>query len=240
MTTTVVLAEPPVEGTTLADLVDPLSAAEAVELYRAMLADVCETLQRGEADVLVNYLPPEQAPVDDPESTLRDLLDAELPDSDAVRYEPQVGETHSGRVGNALTHLLENEQEETVAAVAPTAPFLRREHIGTAAMKLRTNDVVLGPAPDGRVTFAGFGEPIDFADAYAPPAVETLATRADEAGLDADFLPMTPVIERSGDLDTALSVLAARRRAGRLVPPRTAAVLDGWRVSADGVVRESE
>jgi len=240
MTTAVVLAEPPVEGTTLAGLVGPLSETDAVALYRAMLADICETLQRGEADVLVNYPPTEQAPVDDPESRVRAVLDAELPEPDAVRYEQQVGESRAGRVGNALTHLLESEQEETVAAVAPTAPFLRREHVGTAAMKLRTNDVVLGPAPGGRVTFAGFGEPVDFADAYAPPAVETLARRASEADLDADFLPMTPVIERSGDLATALPVLAARQRSDRLVPPRTAAALDGWRVGEDGVVRESE
>jgi hypothetical protein len=190
--------------------------------------------------VLVNYTPADSAPVDDPESRLRAVLDAEVPDPDAVRYEPQVGETDAGRIGNALTHLLETEQEETVAAVAPTAPFLRREHVGTAAMKLRTNDVVLGPAPNGRVAFAGFCEQVDFADAYAPPAVETLVTRADEAGLDADFLPMTPVIERLADLDTALPVLAARRRAGRLLPPRTAAVLDDWHAGEEGVVRESE
>lgn len=239
MTTVVVLAAPPVPGRVLPTFVGPLSESEAAELYRAMLTDLCETVQRGAADLLVNH-PPADGDSDDPEEALRDALDDELPAE--PRYEPQVGETTAGRIGNALTHLLESEGEPTVAAVEPTAPFLRREHIGQAAMQLRTSDVVLGPAPGGRVAFAAFGEPIDFADADAPPAVETLTDRATAAGLDVDFLPMTPVVERPADLGTALSLLAARRAAGRLVPERTAtAVADlGLAVDPDGtVVREA-
>lgn len=234
MTTAVVLAD--AEGTDRLDglVPDPLAADEARRLSRAMLADVCAAVQRGGADLLVNTTPGS-------ESAARDLLDDALPDPGAARYEPQVGGDRAARAGNALTHLLTEEGESTVAVVEPTAPLLRREHLGTLAMKLRSRDAVFGPAPDGRVTVAGFREPLDFADVYEPPALETFTRRARAADLDVGFLSMTPVVERPGDLATALPVLSARRAAGRLVPPRTTALVEEWGLAVGpdgGVTRE--
>jgi len=242
MTTIAVLPEPPVEQCAPALLPEQFSTDDQVALYRAMVADVCDAVTHGGADLLVNYRQPESVPDGvDPERSLRDLLDEELPEPGEVRYEVQVGESYSGRVGNALTHLLEAEGEPTAAVIEPTAVFVRREHIGQSAMKLRQSDVVLGPAPDGRVYFAAFGAPIDFTDCYAPPAIETLAERGVEADLDVSFLPMTPVVEGSEDLPTAVSHLRARNRAGKLVPPRTTALVEQWGLAAgpDGVRAEA-
>lgn len=241
MTTVAVLADPPVAGAERPSRLagGPLSTEDATALYRAMLTDVCGAIQRGAADLLVNYRQDEAVPDGvDPEESLRDVLGDRLPNPASARYEVQVGETYAGRVGNTLTHLLENEGEQTVAVVEPTAPFLRRKHVGNAAMKLRSSDVVLGPSPDGRIYFAGFHQPVDFADAFATPAIETLTDRALDAGLDVDFLPMTPLVERPADLATAVSLLRARERAGSLVPEWTAARVEklGLEVTADGAV----
>jgi hypothetical protein len=239
MATVAVLADPPVEGVVLRDIVagTPLTDGDAARLYSAMLVDVCRAVQDGGGDLLVNYRDSDQVAGDvDSEQRLRETLDGELDDAGSARYEVQVGETRSGRAGNTVTHLLEAEGESTVAVVEPTAAFLGREQIGTAAMKLRSSEVVLGPTTDGRVYYAGFGAPIDFADAYAPPAIETLTRRAREADLDVDFLSMLPVVERGADLPTALSQLRARQRAGRNLPARTAAVVEelGMGVEVDG------
>lgn len=248
MTTVTVLANPPVEGFVLQDLAgDLLDDAEAAELYAAMLTDVCRAVEASGADLLVNYRPSEQVPGGvDPEAAVREPLDDALGSPGEVRYEVQVGSTFAGRVGNTVTHLLDREGVATVAAVEPTAALLSRQLIDSAAMKLRTSDVVLGPAGDGRVYYAGFGEPVDFEDAYATPTVETLVDRAADAGLDADFLPSTAVVETPADLQTVVPLLRARERAGRVVPPRTTAYLDslGLRVTdgADGptMVRETD
>lgn len=229
MPTVVVPADPPVEGFVLQELAEttPLSAAQTKRLYEAMLGDVCRAIQAGGADLLVNYRPADQVPADvDPERTLRDVLDDVLEAPDEARYEVQVGETKSGRVGNSVTHLLGSEGIDSAAVAEPTAAFLAREHLGTAAMKLRSSDVVLGPTTGGRVYFAGFVEPIDFEGAYEPPAVATLADRAAEAGLDVDFLQLLPVVASEADLVTALSLLRARRRAERRVPPLTTATVE--------------
>jgi len=228
MATVAVLADPPVEGFVLPDLVaqTPLSESGAATLYSAMLVDVCRAVELGGADLLVNYRDSEQVPGDiNSEDRIRDLVDPELESPEAARYEVQVGETFAGRAGNTVTHLLEQEAEDTVAVLKPTAAFIGREQIGSAAMKLRSSEVVLGPTTGGRVYYAGFGEPIDFSDAYAPPALSTLTERAREADLDVDFLPMLPVVESGADLANALVTLDARKRAGRRVPDWTTAAV---------------
>lgn len=227
MTTVVVPAELPDGDVLSAVQPEPLSPSEAAMLYRASLRDVCKTVEHGEADLLVNYPAPERVPDDvDPESELRELLVDELSRPDGVRYEVQVGETYAGRVGNALTHLLDTESEPTVGVFEPTVPLLRRDHIGTMAMKLRTSDVVLGPAADGGLYFAGFTEPVDFTDSFADPAVETMTRRAREAGLSVEFLPMLPRIDSPAGLATTVSVVRARAEAERIVPAWTTACIE--------------
>jgi hypothetical protein len=181
-----------------------------------MLGDVCAAVQNGAGELLVNYRG------DDAESRIRSALSDELPRPADARYEVQVGETFAGRVGNTATHLLDAEGVDSVAVVEPTAAFVSRETLGTLTMKLRTRDAVVGPATGGRVYLAGFRAPLDFADAFAPPALQTVVERAREADLEVDFTPTLPVVETPRDLVTAVAQIRARVAAGRNVPPRTA------------------
>jgi len=241
MTTVAVLADPPRDGLVLTDLAasSPLSSAEAADLYAAMLTDVCRAVEASGGELLVNYrseddVPDEFSSDQDAEAEIRAAVRPALDDPDAARFEVQVGSTFSGRVGNTVTHLLEEEDVKTAAVVEPSAVFLSRQTIDNAAMKLRRNEVVIGPGESGRVYYAGFSDPIDFEDAYTAPAIETLTNRAVDAGLEADFLPTQPVLETDRDLVTVLSYLRARERAGHPKPERTAAA-----VSDLGLVLES-
>lgn len=230
MTTVCVLADPPREGLVLPGLSEsgPLSPSEAADLYAAMLADVCLAIERSGGELLVNYRPAELLPdehVDvDSEAALRSTLEGVL--EEPPRTEPQVGSTFAARAGNTTTHLLEREGVDSVAVVEPTAALLSRTHIDSAAMKLRHSPVVLGPASDGRVHYAGFTEPIDFEGAYESPAVETLAWRGRDAGHDVDFLPMLPTVETPDDLATFVPLVRARTTAERIVPVHTATWID--------------
>jgi hypothetical protein len=243
MTTVAVLAAPPVEGAVLSELSGgPLEESEATALYTAMLTDVCRAVEASGAELLVNYRPDDQVPDGvDPESAVREPLEAALDAPGDVRYEVQVGSSLSARVGNTVTHLLEREGVNTAAAVEPTAGLLTRQLIDSAAMKLRSSGVVLGPSTDGRVYYAGFGDPVDFEDAYTSPTVETLTDRAVDADLGVDFLPSTPVVETPADLRTVVPLLRARHRAERVVPPRTTTLINefGLHVTAEKeLVRE--
>lgn len=243
--TTAVLADPPRPGLVLPRMTEtaPLSPAEAADLYVAMLRDVTRAVERSGGDLLVNYRPEDALPADyrvdtsdggaDAETEIRAAVEPALDEPDAARFEVQVGETFAGRAGNTATHLLAREGVTSVALVEPTAVFLGRTHVDGAAMKLRRSEVVLGPADRGRVYYAGFTDTVDFADAYAPPAVGTLAARARDAGHDVDFVEMLPVVETGRDLASALALVDARRTADRPVPEQFAATCDEFGLAVE-------
>jgi hypothetical protein len=234
MTVVCVLADPPRPGLVLPELVETtLSAAEAADLYAAALGDVCAAVEGSGGDLLVNYrpddaLPEAHQPSDgaDAESAVRAAVEPALADPAAARFEVQVGETFAGRAGNTVTHLLEEEEVGSAAVVEPSAVFLTRTQVDEAAMKLRRTPVVLGPATEGRVYYAGFTDTIDFEGAYTPPALRTLTDRAGDAGHGVDFLRTLPVVETGADLAAALLRIETRRAAGLSVPERVSAWLD--------------
>jgi len=94
--------------------------------------------------------------------------------------------------------------------------------VDSAAMKLRTNQVVIGPATDGRSYYAGFSDPIDFTDSFAGSDLQRLTDRAADAGLETEFLQLTPRIESREDLLSFVPLLRARITAERIVPEYTA------------------
>lgn len=228
MTTIAVLVDPPRPGLVLPRLpaTSPLSPDEAADLYAAMAADVLRAVEASGGELLVNYRPdgalPERGGEASAESEVRSLATGALDAPEEARFEVQVGETFAGRAGNTVTHLLESEGVNSAAITTPSAAFLGRTQVDAAAMKLRRSPVVLGPAGGGRVYYAAFAGTVDFAGAFAPPAVGTLTDRAREAGHDVDFLEVRPTVETGADLATALALVRARRRADRAVPDRTA------------------
>jgi 2-phospho-L-lactate guanylyltransferase (CobY/MobA/RfbA family) len=234
MTVVVVILDPPETALSALTETAPLSGTEAADLYRAMVQDACRAVADSGGELLVNY-PPEGG-----EATAREIVAAADRDPEAVRFEVQAGSSYEAQVGNAVTHLLEDEDATSVAVLDPTAPLVSRSLLDGAAMKLRSRGAVLGPDADGGVYYAAFCEPIDFAGAYAAPAVETLAGRAAEAGLSVDFLAQHTGVETGADLRRLLAVLGARRVAERAVPARTVACLDrlGLRVEGERLLRD--
>jgi 2-phospho-L-lactate guanylyltransferase (CobY/MobA/RfbA family) len=239
MTTVAVLCDPPRPGLVLPELVDstPMTAAEVADLYTALLKDTVAAVVKSGGELLVNYRPDDALPVDgrDAESEVREAV-AEIADPEEIRLEVQVGETFSGRVGNTATHLLETEDVSSVAITRPEAAFLSRTEIDGAAMKLRSTDVVLAPSPVGRVYFAAFGSAIDYADAYAAPAFETLTDRALDAGLAVEFLETKPYLETASDLADTIVQVRTRRKAEGLLPRNLAE----WVEASDLVVEAGD
>lgn len=237
MTDIAVLVDPPREGLVAEALVEgtPLAPDTVLDLYEASVKDTLAAVAGSGGDLIVNYRTEETLPAEHAaeegtaEETIRALAAEALGDAangDSVRFEPQVGSTFAARAGNTVTHLLREEDATSAAVLRGTAPLLSRTHLDSAAMKLRRSETVLGPAPDGRVHYAGFAEPIDFEDAFAEPAVETLTERAVDAGQDVDYLPMVPVVEAPAGLATTITNVRARARAERAVPKFTAALID--------------
>lgn len=229
MTIVVLLADPPREGLVGTEIAAStrLSTAEAAALYETLIRDVVLAVDRSGGDLLVNHPVDEDLPAEyrtgaSPEAELRALVADTLGEAGDVRFERQVGSTFDARAGNTVTHLLREEGADSVAVVTPTAPLLSRTVIDSAAMKLRTNEVVLGPSTRGRTYYAGFTEPIDFEVAFDAPALSTLTDRGREAGLDVEFVEPQPSLETGDDLLDVVPLLRARIAAERIVPEHLA------------------
>jgi hypothetical protein len=245
MTVVAVLVDPPRDGLVLPDLPaeTPLSAGQARQLYEAMVSDALLAAAESGGDLLVNYrsddqLPDEHVPEGaDAEAEVRALVEEVLDEEqlEDARIEVQVGSSRSARVGNTVTHLLETEEVGSVALLEPDAPTFLRKDVDSAAMKLRRSEVVLGPADDGDLYFAGFKAPVDFEDAFAAPALENVNARAADAGHEVDFIAGRRRVRTGSALRTLVSELRARRAAGRLVPAYTTALVEdlGLRVDED-------
>jgi hypothetical protein len=235
MTQLALLADPPREGLVLERIAagTPLTEREAADLYEASLKDAVRTGATSGADLLVNYRPDESIPEKyhtdrTAEAEVRDVVEAAMaeiaddPHVGSTRYEVQVGSTAAARMGNTVTYLLEEEGVTGVGVLRPTAPLAGRKDVDEAAIKLRRSGVVLGPAPGGRVFYAGFKQPIDFEAANTPPELETLTDRAGDAGMDVDFVDTFPTVETPADLATTVSLIRAKVAADRPVPGNTA------------------
>lgn len=238
MTTVVVLADPPGPWA-LPGLSAVLDDAARTRLATAFLQDACRAGAMAAGDWLVAVRDGEAVNHDKEgasEAVRAALEVAEDVDASAVRIERQVGSTPSARLGNTVTHLLEEEDATSVVALWPGAPLLGRADIDGAAMKLRQRSVVLAPATRGRLALAGFREPIDFADALRQPSLSTVVDRATDAGLEVDFVPDQIRVDTNADLTSLVIALRARRRAERIVPPHTVEAISdvGLRLTVEG------
>ncbi|ERH11589.1 MAG: hypothetical protein J07HB67_00597 [halophilic archaeon J07HB67] len=126
--------------------------------------------------------------------------------------------------------------------VRPVAPLIQRPDIDTGTMRLRSNETVLGATTDGGVYYAGFSDPVAFADAFQPPAVETLTRRAGDADHDVAFLSSQPAVDSAAGLRSFVPTLRARVHAEQAVPPETATFVHehGLRVRDGRLVVDSE
>ena len=226
MTTVVVVPDPPVEGVACKSLVEgtALTPADGLALNRAMLADTMGTLERSTVDILVNYPTEEELPDGetsiDPKTEVRKIVATAMsPDRfEEVRFEPQVGSNFSAKAGNAVTHLVRDEEVQSAAALRPCVPRLVRSIVDEAALKLRRADVVLGPAHRGQVYYAGFSDLIDFTDVFEDRPVEAITRRARAEGLDVDFLRNRELLAEPVDFEGVLSRLTADALADKQVP----------------------
>lgn len=161
----------------------------------------------------------------DPEAAVRTIASEALMDVTDARFERQVGSSVAARIGNTVTHLLTEEDADSVAVVRPIAPLVRRSIIDGGAMKLRSNEVVLGPTTAGGVYFAGFTEPIDFGGAFGPSELGVVTDRGRDAGHDVEFLRHVPRVDTTAGLCSTVPTVRSRVRAERIVPAETATAI---------------
>lgn len=231
MTVHALVADPPRPGLALPELAGAggvLTPDEAAPLSAAMIRDAAAGAANSGGDLLVNHPTADQLPAEARTGTetvdeLSALIEDAVPDPEAVRFEPQVGGSRPERIENTVRHLLEEEDADSVAVLDGRAPTLDHTALDSAAMKLRRSEVVVGPAPGGRVAYLGLTEPLELGDIWS---LASVVDRAVDAGYGVDFLPIHPRVDDEAGLATVVAQIRARRAAGRRVPEHTAAAIE--------------
>ncbi len=125
----------------------------------------------------------------------------------------------------ALRAIRAHSDAATVGIIDPSVGLIRRRHLDTAAMRLRREDVVIGPTPEGGWYYVGTGLEAEELPDMLDPSLDRLMDELDE-DLDIGFLPLLPVIRADHHLAGVGSLLEAMDRSGRRIAPYTRAWLE--------------
>jgi rSAM/selenodomain-associated transferase 1 len=198
-----VVAKEPVAGQTKTRLSPPLSGQEAAELYRCLLLDTLELMQRVEGvQPIIAYHPDEAAP----------FFRRFAPPGFA--FIPQVGADLGERLDHALTHCLQGGYRQAIVmdSDSPNLP------LATLQQAFRTLDdpavdVVIGPCDDGGYYLIGLKAPCSalFREVTMSTATVRADTqqRAQEHGLRVVCLPTWYDVDTYKDLLRLREALAA-------------------------------
>lgn len=232
MTTVAVLVEDSSKRTLLSDLVERnvLSRGETGDLFEAMVRDVIGTVDRSGGEVVVAARTDD---VDlggtDPHGETDESLRHRFGEAVEGELEVEVsGESdRASWIEAVLRSLLDRPGVETAAVVPASVPMLERTHVDGAAMRLRRSSMVLGPDHRGGTFYVGTDGSAAFGGGLDPSVEVSLVREARRRGSEVDFLPVVPTVRGGRDLRWLVGHVEALRAAGRRVPARTAAWIDG-------------
>jgi len=220
---TIVVRTPPPLPAADDPFADTLDDPSRLALRDALLCDACRAVESSGSDLLVTVEPIDGDSADDRAiEAVEDALDRCL--ESVPRVEPQVGSSPAARLGNTVTHLL--DAGASSVGVVFAGAIVDRSTLDQATIQLRTADVVLGPAPGGRLAYAGFVEPIDFTDALESPPIQTVADRAHDADRETTTIDLRPRVTDPETLADVTALVEARRLAGDRVPETLAAWIE--------------
>ncbi len=136
----------PRPGKTKTRLLPVLSPEQCAGLHRAFLEDLSEVYRKIEADVFVAY-------DEDPDwEVLKEIFPM------AAGFFAQSGEGLGEKMDHAIKRVLALGYDMAVLT-GTDLPLMKKEHLEDGFQKLRDNDMVLGPTPDGGYYLIGLKKP---------------------------------------------------------------------------------
>lgn len=200
----IVVAKAPLVGRTKTRLCPPLSARQAMELYRCFLLDTLELMRRVDSvQRIIAYLPSEAQPF------FRRIAPT------GFDFIPQIGASLGERLDNVLTRWLQSGYRQAVV-MDSDSPTLPVAYLRQAFRELDdpTVDVVLGPSDDGGYYLIGLKSPCSalfrgIAMSTSTVLAETLE-RAQKQELRVACLPRWYDVDKAEDLQRLIEELRSQ------------------------------
>lgn len=238
MTAIGILGLPPDSASIVSNLRD--TTALEIEQIQSLVAGVTQDTARaafesgGEPLVVVPKDPgagiiPNGSP--DVRTYLESILEPVVPENDSIQwYEHDAAPGRS--LNTVLDGLAEVSNAASVAVIAPLTPFVQRRHVDTAAMRLRSADLVVGPATDGCGYFIGRHRDRAGADWSGTADLDGVVSAAQDTGEEVDWLPILPSIGQQSPMEPLRSILQLAAVAEKPVAPATRSWLSAVDLSA--------
>jgi uncharacterized protein len=133
----------PEEGKVKTRLSETIGTTQATELYKYFVADILETINHIDSDIVICFAPLEK------ENEMKNLLGFNF------LFSPQIGNSLGERMSNSFSEAF-NMNYEKVVLIGSDMPQLKEEIIEEAFKGLNSKKVVLGPTKDGGYYLIGF------------------------------------------------------------------------------------
>ncbi len=213
-----VFAKAPLPGQAKTRLSPPLKSEEAATMAEAFLLDTLEMIEtiKLNAEKIIYYTPKTAANYF---SHLR---------SGNWQFKPQQGRSLKMKITNAFRIEIENN-DQPVIIIGSDSPTLPPQYLEEALIKLRSTDLVVGPALDGGFYLIGinkfYPELLKPVILSKPESCEKLLESADRIGLTFKKLPEWYDIDRFEDLKRINSLVSIKYG---FAAPRTKTLLAGF------------
>lgn len=226
----VVFAKAPLPGQVKTRLSPPLTAEEAATMAEAFLLDTLEMIEtvKLNAEKIIYYTP----------KTAADYFSHLRPGNWHIK--PQQGHSLKMKIMNALRVEFENN-EQRVIIIGSDSPTLPPQYLEEALIKLKSRDLVVGPALDGGFYLIGvnrfYPELLKPVILSKPESCEKLLESAARIGLNFTKLPEWYDIDRFEDLKRINDLMSVKYG---FAAPRTKTLLAGLNYQQAGQKKISE
>ncbi len=221
----------------------PLEPEETRDLLECAVRDTVVAVDASGANLVLAVTDRTPTPIfewDDIDAGVAEL-------SDDCGIEREMGVVPVDRGGVNVASLLDAAIEErpgpSVSILRPISPLLQRRHLDGMTMRLRRDDVVLGPTTTSEWYAIGRGRDVSLGHIDTSPSLTGTALGVAEADVSIDLLPALPAITSVTGLAGTIALLEAYALAGRAVAPWTAQFLDDTELHSDlenpGVIRRA-
>lgn len=198
-----------------------------VDLFHAACADAASAVEESGGELYLAITTQEPPTGQRDARAFADELADTVLDEDATILDVP-GEDGVPDTTQTLASVRADSDAASVAVLDPRVPLIGRQHLDTAAMRLRRNDVVIGPTPTGGCYFVGTSLAADALPRVWDTDIDATTRALAETDNALGFIAILPRLAHADTISGITALVNAFNRSDQSVAPFTRACLDRY------------
>lgn len=155
-----------------------------------------------------------------------ELCETVLPEAESAPIIAVQGDNGEPIPAHTLGVLRERSEAASIGVLDSRAALVERTHLDTAAMRLRRDEITLGPTPTGHWYYFGTSLPLDALPKRIDAPIDALTGSIESEDRSVGFLPMLLTIDSQRSIAGMRAILTAMSTGKAGVAPYTTAWLE--------------